>query len=77
MDLPSQPGDFGPGRRDTFRVQLPALGELQRLEVRMDSAYAEAAWHLDSVRVLDEATGGLRPHARSSKTPKPHKDHSA
>ena len=57
MELPSRRGDFGSGRRDVFRVQLPALGCLQRLEVRMDSGGADASWHLDSVRVLDEATG--------------------
>ena len=71
--LPSLPDDFGPGSRDTFRVQLPALGELQRLELRMDSAGEEAAWHLDSVQVLDKATGDFLPNGQGWMDPSPTK----
>lgn len=56
MHLPSLPGDFRGGGRVAFRLSLPPLGALQRVDVVLGGQQG-ATWHLDRVHVTDEATG--------------------
>ena len=57
MRLPSKEEDFTRGSRDTFRMQLKAVGAVTRLTVGHDNRGANPDWHLDQVELTDEEAG--------------------
>ena len=57
VELPLQHDNFEAGQRASCRLQLPPLGELQRLEVEMSGVKPESTWQLTSICVFDESNG--------------------
>ncbi|KAL3141352.1 hypothetical protein ABBQ32_004935 [Trebouxia sp. C0010 RCD-2024] len=55
--LPSRPEDFLRGNKDTFRMQLKALGEITQLTVGHNNRGRNPSWHLDHAEVTHEASG--------------------
>lgn len=58
VHLPSQPGDFGRGQEDVFRVALAGVGRPERLTVGLSGQGEAPGWHLEQVEVTEESTGG-------------------
>ncbi|KAI8463909.1 MAG: Lipase/lipooxygenase [Monoraphidium minutum] len=57
--LPCGRGSLARGGRDTFRLHLPMLGELQRLTLGLEhrGGPAPPSWHVAGAEVLEEASG--------------------
>ena len=64
IKLPSRPEDFLRGNKDTFRMQLQALGEITRLTVGHNNRGRNPSWHLDHAEVTHEASGELSVHTQ-------------
>jgi hypothetical protein len=56
QQLPARPGAFRRGCHDTFELGALPLGELQKVVVQHSSA-GNAAWNLDSLKLLHAASG--------------------
>lgn len=46
--------DFERAQRDTFTLQVPDVGEVERIEIGHDGTSVKPAWHLDHVEVTRE-----------------------
>ncbi|KAG1666148.1 hypothetical protein FOA52_011559 [Chlamydomonas sp. UWO 241] len=56
--LDNAKGRFQPGNADVFKVDLPELGELDRLIIGIDEKGSRARWHLMSVSVQSVSEQG-------------------
>lgn len=55
--LDNSKNNFERGKKDTFNLQSPGLGELKSVRISHDNKGVGAAWFLDKVVVTDASTG--------------------